>query len=272
MPGDAVYFVSDAHFSARDSAHEREKRERFSRFLAGVAAEGAERLYVVGDLFDFWFEYRRVVPAGFGDFLHALRRLRDAGTGVTLIGGNHDYWLGEHLARDWDFDLSPDGLVAEHQGRRLRVDHGDETLSSDRGYLALKAVIRNPVFLGAARLVHPDLTFWLADRLSHGSRWLDEKQMEQGRQGRPLRLKAVLNEDFDALILGHLHLGFHLRYSRWEILCLGDWILRFSYARLVEGQLTLMNDAGLTVPVETVDDPDRPPHCRLRPRPGAEGR
>jgi UDP-2,3-diacylglucosamine hydrolase len=187
---------------------------------------------------------------------------------VTLIGGNHDYWLGSHLIRDYGFDLAPDGLVAEHQGRRLRIDHGDETLSDDRGYLALKTVIRNRVFLGAARLIHPDLTFWLADRLSHGSRWLDEKQMAQGQAKRPLRLKAALDEDVDAFIFGHLHLAFHQRYRHWDIVCLGDWILRFSYARLADGQLTLQDDRGRRVAVEEVDDPDRPPRCRLRVRPG----
>lgn len=267
MPGAAVYFVSDAHFSARLSDPEREKRRRFARLLAGLG--DAEQLYVVGDLFDFWFEYRRVTPAGFADVLLPLRELVLAGTGVTLIGGNHDYWLGRHLAEEFGFRLAPAGLVAEHQGRRLRIDHGDESLSGDRGYLALKAIIRNPAFVAAARLLHPDFTFWAADRLSLGSRWLDDQGEERGRPARRLRLARRLDAGWDALIFGHLHLGFHWRYRQWDLLCLGDWMRRFSYGRLAAGELHLLDDRGGRYPAEPVDDPDRIPVCRIRPRPGA---
>jgi len=269
MPGPAVYFVSDAHFSVRNSDREREKRRRFARFLEGLA--DAERLYVAGDLFDFWFEYRRVMPAGFADVLLPLRQFVLDGGGVTLVGGNHDYWLGRQLSEEFGFQLAPGGLIAEHQGRRLRIDHGDESLSGDRGYLALKALIRRRGFIAAARLLHPDFTFWAAERLSHGSRWLDERGEEQGRPERPLRLKRLLNESFDALIFGHLHLGFHWRYQRWDLLCLGDWMRRFSYARLLEGELSLLDDRGGRYPVEAVDDPDRIPHCRIRPRTAGTG-
>jgi UDP-2,3-diacylglucosamine hydrolase len=269
MPGPAVYFVSDAHFSARDSDWEREKRRRFARFLEGLG--DAERLYVVGDLFDFWFEYRRVMPAGFADVLMPLRRLVLEGSGVTLVGGNHDYWLGRHLAEEFGFQLARDGLLAEHQGRRLRIDHGDESLSGDRGYLALKAIVRQRAFIAAARLLHPDFTFWAADRLAHGSRWLDERDQERGRSLRPLRLKRLLAADFDALIFGHLHLGFHWRYRDWDLLCLGDWMRRFSYGRLADGELSLLDDRGGHYPVEPVKDPDRTPRCRIRPRGEGEG-
>jgi len=271
MPGSAVYFVSDAHFSTRDSEWEREKRRRFTRFLAGLG--DAERLYVAGDLFDFWFEYRRIMPAGFTDVLLPLRQLVLAGTGVTLLGGNHDYWLGRQLEEEFGFQLAPGGLVAEHQGRRLRIDHGDESLSGDRGYLALKAIIRQRAFIGAARLLHPDFTFWAAERLSRGSRWLEEHEPEHGRGERPLRLKRLLDERWDALIFGHLHLGFHWRYRQWDLLCLGDWMRRFSYARLAGGELRLLDDRGGHYPAEPVDDPDRIAHCRIRPRPaGGSGR
>ena len=270
MPGPAVYFVSDAHFSARDSDREREKRRRFARFLEGLG--DAEHLYIAGDLFDFWFEYRRVMPAGFADVLMPLRQLALAGTGITLIGGNHDYWLGRHLRDEFGWQLAPGGLIAEHQGRRLRVDHGDESLSGDRGYLALKAIIRHPAFVAAARLLHPDFTFWAADRLSLGSRRMEAYEQERGRALRPLQLKRLLDERFDALIFGHLHLGFHWRYQQWDLLCLGDWIRRFSYARLAEGELVLLDDRGRRYPVEPVADPDRTARCAIRPEARGKGR
>lgn len=261
-----VYFVSDAHFSARASVAEREKRRRFLRFLEGLA--GAAHLYIVGDLFDFWFEYRRVQPAGFAEILHPLRALALAGTPVTLIGGNHDYWLGPHLVDDYGLRLAPDGLVAEHQGRRLRIDHGDESLSGDRGYLALKAVIRQPAFIATARLLHPDFTFWAADRLSHTSRWLEDREEARGQRARPLRLSRLLDERIDGLVFGHLHLGFHWRYRQWDLVCLGDWIRRFSYARLAGGELQLLDDKGRHYPAEPVETPDQPARCSVLPRAG----
>ena len=251
MPGGSVYFLSDAHFNTQDSSLEREKRQRFRRFLESI--DDAEHLYLVGDLFDFWFEYRRVMPAGFIDVLFPLRERVLAGTKVTLVGGNHDFWTGKHLEDEFGFELAPDGCLAEHQGRRLRIDHGDETLTNDRGYLALKKVIRNRLFIGAARLLHPDFTFWAADRLSHGSRWLDEREEKNRYASRPLRLRELLDDSFDTLIVGHLHMGFHYRHRAWEILCLGDWIVRFSYARLHGGAITLMNDRGESFPSEASD-------------------
>lgn len=262
MAGQSVYFLSDAHFSAKDSALEQRKRQRFQRFLERI--NDAQRLYIVGDLFDFWFEYRRVMPTGFMSILAPLRERVLAGTGVTLVGGNHDYWLGRHLRDEFGFELAPEGCLAEHQGRRLLLDHGDESLSGDRGYMALKKLIRSRPFVGATRWLHPDFTLWAADKLSHGSRWLDER--ETVPPSRPLRLKELLDDRFDTLILGHLHLGFHYRYRAWEMLCLGDWIVRFSYARLASGKIQLMNDGGECFPVEDVDDPDLPPRCFIRPK------
>jgi len=265
MDSRPVYFVSDSHFRTRPDAAERERRRRFVAFLEHIA--GAERLYVVGDLFDFWLEYRSAAPRGYTDILLGLRRLREAGTGVTLIGGNHDYWLGSFLRDEMGFDLAPDGLRAEHQGRRLLIDHGDESLSGDRGYLALKAVIRHPLFVGAARILHPDFTYWAARRLASASRRQEERHRRAGRPPRPLKLRRLLDEDFDVLVLGHLHLGFHYLYRDWEILCLGDWVERFSYARLTGGVLELRDDRGGVYPARNVADPDGPAADWIAPAP-----
>ncbi|MBN2170553.1 MAG: UDP-2,3-diacylglucosamine diphosphatase [Candidatus Krumholzibacteriota bacterium] len=266
MESRPIYFVSDSHFRPHPDAAERERVRRFFAFLEHAA--GAKRLYIVGDLFDFWLEYRSVAPRGYTDILLGLRRLRDAGTGVTLLGGNHDYWLGSFLSDEMGFDLAPDGLLAEHQGRRLRIDHGDESLSGDRGYLTLKTVIRHPLFVGAARLFHPDFTFWAARQLASASRRQEERHRRAGRPPRSLRLRRLLTEDFDALILGHLHLGFHYLYRGWEILCLGDWVERFSYARLVGGRLELRDDRGGVHPARRVADPDGPAADWIAPASG----
>jgi UDP-2,3-diacylglucosamine hydrolase len=270
MAQSSVFFLSDSHFDTSDSDQERAKRRRFANFCERIA--GAEHLYVAGDLFDFWFEFRRALPRGYLEILFDLRRLRLSGSRVTLLGGNHDYWLGRVLETELGLELAPDGLVAEHQGRRLRVDHGDEALSGDRGYLALKRVIRNPLFIAAARTLHPDLMFWAADRLSAASRRAEDRAQTQGRRPRKLRLSRVLEPGFDALLFGHLHLAFHYRYQRWDLLCLGDWIRRFTYAELSGGQLRLMDDQGGHYPAQAVEDPDGIPRDRIFPETDAPSR
>ena len=262
MADPSVFFLSDAHFSSHDSENEREKRRRWSAFLE--RAEGAEHLYVVGDLFDFWFEYRRSIPSGFASVLHPLRNLILSGTPVTFIGGNHDYWVGSYLEEEIGLRLAVDGLIAEHQGRRLLVEHGDETLSGDGAYLALKSVIRHPLFIGAAKLLHPDFTYWAADLLSHRGKGTYDAQ-RRSKPIPPLRLKGILHDGCDGYLFGHLHIGFHYEYERWDIVCLGDWNVRFSYAELSGGKLALRDDRGNLYPSERVADPDGRPVDAIRP-------
>ncbi|MCP4544875.1 MAG: UDP-2,3-diacylglucosamine diphosphatase [bacterium] len=258
MSRNSVYFLSDAHFYKSKTIEERKKRQAFREFLE--MASDAEHLYIAGDLFDFWFEYRRVAPTGFVDVLYPLRELCLKGTPVTILGGNHDYWLGRHLEEEIGLILAPDGLVAEHQGRRLLIDHGDEVLSNDRKYLMLKSVIRNRVFIAAAKyLLHPDFTMWAADKLADGSRYFEQRDKEEGRPCRSLRLTRLLDNTFDILILGHLHLSFHYKYRNWEILCLGDWITAFNHAKLENGVISLHDRQGGTIVPEAIENPDITP-------------
>ena len=238
----SVFFLSDAHFRSKDSAGEAEKVRHFREFLERIA--GAEHLYLLGDLFDFWFEYRRVIPKGYDNILRPLRRLRDSGTRITLIGGNHDWWLGPYFTDELGAELALDGCRVEHQGRRLLLVHGDELLNGDIGYKMLKTVIRHPAFIALARLLHPDFTYWAADRLSNTSRRLGEASQHKIKPERSLRLRPLLDDEVDILVFGHLHLAFHRTYEQWEMVCLGDWITQFTYAELREGEMRLLNDRG----------------------------
>ncbi len=242
MPTENVYFLSDAHFRSKDSPRESEKLRRFASFLESI--EGAKHLYLLGDLFDFWLEYRRVIPKGYFEVLRPLRRLRDSGTEITLIGGNHDYWLGSFFEDELGATLALDGCRAEHQGKRLLMVHGDELLNGDLGYKILKAVIRNRVFVDASKILHPDLTYWLADRLSDTSRKMGEASHQNITPARSLRLKPLLDETVDILVFGHLHMAFHQLHEQWEMVCLGDWIDQFTYGELADGRMRLMNDEG----------------------------
>jgi UDP-2,3-diacylglucosamine hydrolase len=250
MPNEAVYFLSDAHFRSKDSSGEAEKLRRFATFIDSI--EGAKHLYLLGDLFDFWLEYRRVIPKGYLEVLRPLRRLRDSGTAITLVGGNHDYWMGSFFTDELGATLALDGCRAEHQGKRLLMVHGDDLLNGDRGYKILKSIIRNRLFVGTAKLLHPDFTYWAADVLSGTSRKLGEAGHQKITPSRSLRLKPLLDETVDILIFGHLHMAFHQLHESWEMVCLGDWIELFSYGELRDGRMRLLNDQGKVFEPETI--------------------
>jgi UDP-2,3-diacylglucosamine hydrolase len=236
---DTVYFLSDTHFKYHaEDPHESGKRARFRRFLASI--EGASRLYLLGDIFDFWFEYRSVIPRHYPDILEALGRLADSGTGIFILGGNHDHWFGSYLPDTYGIEVLPQGTVHELQGRRVMLTHGDDLLPGDYAYKALKAVIRSRPVTGFAKLVHPDLLYGFAAAFSRTSKGFTQKKTERCAE----RLTGMAREHFfrdgnDAFVMGHVHLPRMKEMEGRTFIILGDWETHFSYARLEGGVFSL---------------------------------
>lgn len=228
-----VFFVSDMHFGW--AADEAERRRSFLRFLD--AASGCERLVIAGDLFDFWFDLGRTMPKGFFDVLSGLRHLRRSGTPIDYTAGNHDYWRSSFFRDELGIDTHAGGLDLELQGRRIRVQHGDGLGPGDSGYKVLKRVLRSPLTIGAARLLHPDLLQALARRLGGLSRAHTGTQPPDAA-----RLEAAASAAFargyDALVLGHVHAQVHRHLDGGELLVIGDWLDLQSYVRLEDGRFT----------------------------------
>lgn len=237
-PGPAVYFLADAHLGVDSEAVEAPRRERLHRFLAGLAGR-ASALYIVGDLFDFWFEYGSAIPRRHFDTLRVLANLRATGTEIHYLNGNHDFWLGPFLSRELGL-VTHDGAVAvEAQGRRVWLHHGDGLVGGDLGYRALKAVIRHPVSIGLYRLVHPDLGIPLAHAVSRWSRRSrEDRPPDTDRLWREIAAPRFA-EGFDAVMVGHFHQVLDRREGGRTFFVLGDWIDHFTYARLVGGTFTL---------------------------------
>ena len=151
------YFISDAHLGADTRQAEAEREKILLGFLHWIG-DRAQRLYIVGDLFDFWFEYRSVVSRRAFPVVCALRRLVDAGVEVTWMGGNHDYWLGDFLRDEVGLRVMRVPLEVTLEGRRILLIHGDGLAGrQDRGYRVLRAVIRAPLSESLFRLIHPVL-------------------------------------------------------------------------------------------------------------------
>jgi UDP-2,3-diacylglucosamine hydrolase len=238
MSSTAVYFLSDAHLGAESAEREAPRLERLHHFLASLPGRASD-LYIVGDLFDFWFEYRTAIPRRHFPTLAALRRLHEAGVGITYLNGNHDFWLGSFLAETIGARTVDGGCAVERQGRRLWVHHGDGLVGGDLGYRALRAVMRGRLSIRLYQLLHPDLGIPLAHVVSRWSR--------KSRDGRPLEPDRLwreiaeprFREGFDGVLIGHFHHAYERRENGREFVVLGDWVDRFTYAVLEDGALRL---------------------------------
>ena len=238
MSATAVYFLSDAHLGAESESVERHRENilhDFLNFLPGRAAE----LYIVGDLFDFWFEYRTAIPRRHFRTLAMLDRLREAGVAITYLNGNHDFWLGRFFQNELGIETRDGAVTLDRDGHRVWIHHGDGLIGGDLGYRALKAVIRHPLSIGAYGLLHPDLAIPLAHRVSRWSRGSrDQRPLEIERLWREIAAPRFA-EGYDTVIIGHFHHACERREQGRTLIVLGDWIDRFTYAALDEGQLRL---------------------------------
>lgn len=239
-----VYLFSDAHLGAGDASEEDRKLTCLEAFLAHVRSRPGA-VYLNGDLFDFWFEYRQAIPRGHTRCLAALLETVRSGCPVTYIAGNHDFWVGDFLHRELGIRVEPGPVDLELQGRSIFLAHGDGVLQRDRSYRLMKSVLRSPLSNALYRWIHPDIGIPLAlavSRLS-ASRYDPEKAI-------PLDeiLAEVVLPQFargrDAVVLGHFHQPVHERADGRDFLVLGDWMRHFTYVTLEGGvfQLWRWND------------------------------
>lgn len=234
-----VYFIADAHLgSSADPATDKPRLARLSPFLRRVRERGAEHLYIVGDLFDFWFEYAHVMPWRHARILAEIRSVVDAGVPVTFLGGNHDWWAGKVFEELAGMTVHRDALSVEHQGKRIYLHHGDGLgARGDFGYVLLKAVLRNRWVVRALRLVHPDLAYAMGHRLSRFSRTHLTSAAFHVRPALGEFVDARLAEGHDAVAIGHLHTRYtETRPGGGRFFVLGDWMSIFSALRLEGGR------------------------------------
>jgi UDP-2,3-diacylglucosamine hydrolase len=232
-----VCFISDAHLG---SGADSDRRCRSLADFLDSRRDGLTHLYVLGDLFDFWFEYRYAIPRGGFQILRALADLVAQGVPIAYLGGNHDFWCGNYLEREIGVAVHQHPIRVEHQGRRLYLAHGDGIVPGDTGYRILKAVLRHPLSIALYRSIHPDLGIPLAHRVSAVSRkHTHERSFYVDRFSRFVA-GSRFGEGLDAVIVGHVHDPMHFRDARGrDFLIVGDWIDSFTYVTLREGRFRL---------------------------------
>lgn len=229
-----IYFVSDTHFHFKSHAGERERRHAFIHFLSSLPDNAT--LFLLGDIFDFYFEYGTVIHNHYFDIFCALRTLKERGIGLHFIGGNHDSWVGPFMRDELGITVHKERVLIEAQGRVIAAVHGDLILPGDYGYKLLKSIIRNRVVIAVARCVHPDLLSALAVLISKGSKKITTRSYEPlAYRVADYAFERYFARGNDALIMGHIHFPLHRKQDGKEFIILGDWIDHFSYAILQNG-------------------------------------
>jgi UDP-2,3-diacylglucosamine hydrolase len=237
-PAGPVYFLSDAHMGFGSPECEEIKEKRLLAFL-GEVEEKAASLIILGDLFDFWFEYRHAIPVRGFEILVRLKRVVESGVPVHFLGGNHDWWAGGFLGRRMGIEVHEGAIQTECQGRRLYVAHGDGQAPGDLGYRVIRRIFRNRLAVYLYRLVHPDLGIPLATASSHASRKFTESTPVLGAVLWKSIAERRFREGWDAVVIGHFHKPVHARSAGRDFIINGDWMENWSYCVLEGGRFEL---------------------------------
>ena len=234
-PNKKVYFASDHHLGAPTLQASLPREKKFVAWLDTVKHD-AHTLFLLGDLFDFWFEYKTVVPKGFTRTLGKLAELSDRGIQIIYFVGNHDLWMNGYFEEELNIPVyhKPQSFLINNTS--FFIGHGDGLGPGDIGYKRMKKVFTHPVAKKLFRWLHPDLGVRLAQYLSVNNRIIsgDEEATFLGEDAEWLVLYAkrkLEQQHFDHFIFGHRHLPLEIRLNEKAMYTnLGDWISQYTYA------------------------------------------
>jgi UDP-2,3-diacylglucosamine hydrolase len=233
MPtGKNLYFASDIHLGAGGHASSRQREDRFIRWLDMIKDDVAE-LFLMGDVFDFWFEYKTVVPKGYVRFLGKLAQLTDAGVKLYLFKGNHDMWMFEYFVTELNATIISNELVIERNGKKFYLHHGDGLGPGDNKYKFLKKIFRSKLCQWLFARLHPNFGIGIANAWSHNSKLVNAKIGEEKlhpREWIEIYSNEVLQTRyFDYMVYGHRHKPMDIQLTgKSRYVNLGDWVSYFT--------------------------------------------
>lgn len=251
-----IYFASDFHFG-RDSLHTSAEREIHLCKWLNVIKNDAEKIYLVGDLFDYWYEYRQVIPRGNNLFKSTLIQLRQEGIPIEVFTGNHDLWMGSYFEEDLDIKVHRDPITVEHQGVSIHVGHGDGLGPGDYGYKFIKKIFQSKMCQWLFSRLHPNFAISFmkyCSNLSNNShkdeddfKSFEEEWLVEYVESNHVDLKC------DYYIFGHRHLPivYSIKEGQGQYINIGDWVEHYTYGVLEKGKLTLKQYLPLDIKIYT---------------------
>ena len=248
-PGKKIFFLSDFHLGAPDADRSREREKLVVSFLDRIKDEAAV-IFIVGDLFDFWYEYRTVVPRGFVRILGKIAELTDAGIQIHFFVGNHDMWMKDYFEKELNVPVYFDPKEFSFNERKFLIGHGDGLGPGDHGYKRLKKIFRNPFCQWLFGILPPAVGIGLANYSSRKSRASTGQSEEvffgEEKEWLIIYSKEVLKEkNIDYFVFGHRHLPIDFRLnSVSRYINLGDWINYFTYAVFDGSDMKLVSFTG----------------------------
>ncbi len=245
-----IYFLSDFHLGAPDYNSSLEREKILIKFLSEIK-ELASEIFIVGDMFDFWYEYKKVVPKGFTRLLGKLAELSDAGVVIHFFVGNHDMWMRDYFQKELSIPVYFEPKEFERNGKSFLIGHGDGLGPGDHGYKRLKKVFRNPISKWLFGILPPVAGMGLAHFMSRRSRAQtgSSEEVFLGEEKEWLIIyskEMILKKKFDFLVFGHRHLPIDYRLNDTSrYINLGDWIRYFTYAVFDGEMLELKSYKGM---------------------------
>ncbi len=236
MSSKKIYFVSDFHLGVPSLAESRAREKRLLAWFDSIKTDAAE-IYIVGDIFDFWYEYKTVVPKGYVRLLGKLAELRDQNIPIFAFTGNHDMWQFGYFEDELSIPVFKKPIEREWNGKRFFIGHGDGLGPNDTGYKILKRVFANPICQFLFGLIHPDLGIGFANFMSQRSRKANSAgdKVFLGAEKEWLYqycVRKLQQKHYDFFIFGHRHLPLDLPLPNGtsRYINLGEWLNYYTYA------------------------------------------
>lgn len=230
-----IYFISDAHLGLYPVSRSAEREKILVNWLDTIKKDASE-IFLLGDIFDFWHEYKHVVPRGFTRFLGKLAELSDLGIKIHFFTGNHDIWVYDYLPSEIGLTLYRHHITREMNGKRFFIGHGDGIGQGDNGYKFLKGIFTNKILQWLFARIHPNAS------MAFGKRWSKNSRFAKGIIAEPFlgeekeyqiafARETLKKEHFDYFIFGHRHIPFVIPVGdSSQVFNIGDWIVHFTYA------------------------------------------
>lgn len=228
-----IYFASDVHLGLPNYEKSLEREKLFVQWLDEIKND-AKEIILLGDIFDFWFEYKRAIPKGFTRFLGKLCELTDSGIPVHFFIGNHDMWIFDYLPKETGIILHKTPEIKTYNNKKFYLAHGDGMGPGDRSYKLLKKIFASRFSQWLFARFHPNIGIWIANSWSTHSRYSRETRPFEGEDKEWLILYSkdlLKKEHFDYLVYGHRHYPLDLKLNESSrYINLGDWLGHFTYA------------------------------------------